>query len=234
MPDPAVMEVWALLQSRRDATNILREIVGDYALSIIGKPPDILFMLSFRLLVWTKVLFDMQRTYLQNVNPSTESLSRLVDPNTLFMTIRYILDIRFKVYNLRVGFSEEYLFQRRFIAGVLLSGLRALLLRGEGNYSARDIEDMQAQITVWQEAAQKFGLETAILDKCKYAVDTILSSIETGRKSDIKVDRPGCDILKLPDSEEPLVRDNKNDIFDPCVNMIALVSTARKNGPMFR
>jgi hypothetical protein len=207
MPDPGITEVWALLQSRRDTTNILREIMGDYTLSVIGKPAETVLTLSFRLFIWVKVLFDMQRTYSQNINPSPESVSRLVDPNTLFTTICHILDIRFRVYSRGMGVSEEYLSQRCFIGGVVLSGLRALLLRGEGSYTASEIEDMQAQISDWQKAARKYCLEMAILLKCHYTLDTILSSIETGQTSEIKVHRPACEILELPDSEEGLVRD---------------------------
>jgi hypothetical protein len=201
MATRAIVEVWSLLQSRRDTTNLLRELVGDYTLSVTGKPVQTILALSFRLLVWIKVIFDMQRTYSQNIDPSFESKSKLIDPSTLFATIRHIIDIQYRVYGRQAGVSEEYLSQRCFIAGVVLSGLRALLLR-EGSFPPDEVEDMRAHISEWRTKARRLYLEVSILDKCQYALDSMLSSEEAVGTSDILVHRPACDVLELPDSED--------------------------------
>jgi hypothetical protein len=51
VPNLEIMEVWALLQSRRDTTNIFREILSDYTVSVVGMPANTILARSFRLFV---------------------------------------------------------------------------------------------------------------------------------------------------------------------------------------
>src|SRR5215471_376792 len=87
-------KVWVHLQSRGNTTNILREILGELALRVDGKRPETVFELSLRFTAWIKVIFDMQRTYLQGTNLSAVPCGRLIPPSDLLTAIQKVVDIK--------------------------------------------------------------------------------------------------------------------------------------------
>jgi hypothetical protein len=83
----ALTRVWSHLQSRVDTSNILCEVLGEHALSTVGKPLEIVRDKSFTLVVCIKVIFNLQRTFAQSSNPSPASLSHLVPARVLLAAI---------------------------------------------------------------------------------------------------------------------------------------------------
>ncbi|KAH0542302.1 hypothetical protein FGG08_003329 [Glutinoglossum americanum] len=184
-------KVLMLLQPRIDASNILFEILGRYTLSVAGKPPEVVRALSFRVVVWIKAIFDLQRTCLQSAKQLSIFDTQLIHPCLLFAVIRKIVDIRSQVYG---GVSESEILEHRcFLAQAVLSGLRTLLLR-DGSFSATEISDIRRDVSHWQSTAH-VGLESAILEWCLNAIDHVRSALETTGHSSIC--RPACTIPKL-------------------------------------
>jgi hypothetical protein len=186
----ALAKVWIHLQPRLDTSNIIREILGQYALSVAGKQSEIVRALSFRFVVWMKVIFDMQRTYSQSAGPSTASIPYLVHPRLLFAAIYKIVDIRSQVYGDVSEVDSVYLEHRCFVAQVLLSGLRALLLR-KGEFSATEILGIRQEVSNW---VSHSSLEETVLKRCLDAITYIPSSPGASGRSNIH--KPACDILE--------------------------------------
>jgi hypothetical protein len=121
---------WTQLETRTDVDNILCELIGQNNLesSVLVTGSDELLNTSLRLIVFFKVIFDLQRTYLQCWRFSSES-PRLLQPRQLFLAIVYLLRSKSRIFCRSEDTSEQYVAKRSFIAQALVSGLRALWLR---------------------------------------------------------------------------------------------------------
>jgi hypothetical protein len=121
--------IWIQLEARTDIDNILRELIGQNSLeSSVLVNSDELLNSSLRLIVFVKVIFDLQRTYSQCSTPSSES-SHLLQPRQLLLAIIYLLRLKSTVFRRSEDTSTQYATQRSFLAQALVSGLRALWLR---------------------------------------------------------------------------------------------------------
>jgi hypothetical protein len=130
MSHQAFAAIWIQLQARTDIGNILRELIGQHSLesSVLVDNSDELLNSSLRLIVFVKVIFDLQRTYSQCSTPSSES-PRLLQPRQLFLALIYLLRLKSRVFCRSEDTSIQYATQRSFLAQALVSGIRALWLR---------------------------------------------------------------------------------------------------------
>ena len=122
--------VWSSLQLRPDIDHILRELIGRHALdaSLCGTDAQRLRTVSFQYVVSLKAIFDLQRTYLQSSNPKFESRSALLQHDLLFLAIMHLLGVKAESFSYRRDLPDHRKYCS-FLAQVLLSGLRTLLLQ---------------------------------------------------------------------------------------------------------
>lgn len=199
-PQQIVAKVWTLLQTRVDIESILRELLGHFTLSSVGgisSPAD-----SFDLLVWVKIILDLQRTYSQSSEPSLESISCLLPQRVLFTTIHHVLETRLQLYSPQRSMDQEHLAQRHFAARVLLSGLRALQLRGklDDSFALEGMGRVSARIQEWFVDAEGHASEQFILSKCRAA----LFQIRRGPGPDDVWHKPARGTCELRDQSKEL------------------------------
>jgi hypothetical protein len=187
--------IWAHLESRVDTGSIVREIIGQYELSIIGQEAQVVLNLSFRVQVWLKVIFDMQRSFLQSSNPSPESKSHLFHPQLLLSTLKFLVALREKICGPQTGAGGATLGFEFFLVRTLLSGLRALLLRRIA-FPPSDVADMELKVEHWR-SESTMDIERFIVGRCAEAI----SQIRTDRTTETP--RSDC---SLPDYAHGLVR----------------------------
>jgi len=130
MSHHAFAALWMQLETRTDINNILSELVGRNSLesSVLPDHSDDLLETTLGLSVILRVIFDLQRTYLQSPRPELQSLY-LLQPSQLLLAIVHLLRLKSRVfYHSRDRISEHFVAQRSFIAQTLVSSLRALWL----------------------------------------------------------------------------------------------------------
>jgi hypothetical protein len=201
-PQVGLVKVWILLQARVDTESIVREILGHFSLSTVGKTPSATLFFSF--FMWIKVIFDLQRTYSQSPEPTLESRSYLLPPSTLFTVVHHILERRIQVYPQGQCMDEKNIRQRYFVARALLSGLRALQLRaneGLPDISNDKIEKLRELVASWWTEAKGNPSEQFVLEKCQIAISNIIQRPE----ADSVWQKPACGICELRDSQKVLV-----------------------------
>jgi hypothetical protein len=127
MSHHAFATLWMQLERRKDIDNILSELVGRHSLegSVLPDDSDGLLNASLSVAVVLRVVFDLQRTYLQSPKPK---VSYLLQPRKLLAAIVFLLRTKSKISRLFEDRSEHCLIKRSFIAQTLVSGLRALWL----------------------------------------------------------------------------------------------------------
>jgi hypothetical protein len=203
-PSEGLVKIWILLQTRVDAESIVREILGHFSLSSVGRTPSAKLFFSF--FVWMKVIFDLQRTYSQSLEPSPESRSYLLSPLILFTILYHVLERRGQVYPQARCMDENHITQRYFVARVLFSGLRALQLRTEVNKNLPGISDEQIAklsdlVLSWWREAEGNPPEKFVLEKCL----TAISNIAQGPGPSSIWQKPACGYCELRDNKKVLV-----------------------------
>ncbi|OCL02328.1 hypothetical protein AOQ84DRAFT_304929 [Glonium stellatum] len=131
--------VFERLHGRHDIADILRDIIAQHALdsSLRLQEDSANNTESVCVIVWIKVIFDLQRTYLQACAGIDECppylLPCLLPSELVFSTIMYLIHVKSRLFPNQTNIiTREFAKQRYFIAQTLLSGLRLLLLRNEG------------------------------------------------------------------------------------------------------
>lgn len=205
--DHDLVQVWLLLQARVDNSSIVREILGHFALEVHSAPQ------SFSWFVWIKVIFDLQRTYSQAPSLSPESSSYLLPPRILFRTIHNVLVTRARTYLYQEDMAADELAQRYFAAQVLLSGIRALQLRGTWNdtFTQPEMERVRRLVENWLAETRKKSNEHFILMKCQ----TALWRISRGPQGNENWHKPACGLCDLRDNTESLVREPVPHSYNP-------------------
>jgi hypothetical protein len=137
MSHQLVAAVWEQL-GRHDVANIVREIVGQHAIDLALQWQDGLSNNTEQLIhavCWIKVIFDLQRTYLQGcagvANCDPYVVRYLIPPDLIFSTMMYLIQVKSKLFPSTAATIPAYSKHRYFIAKTLLSGIRVLLLRNE-------------------------------------------------------------------------------------------------------
>src|SRR4051812_12430499 len=102
MSYPALGRIWALLNTRRDVGNIVKELIGQHALEsseLEGEEnQDELLNVSFKYAIYVKVFFDLQRVYLGCSEPSQQSLSHLLPLRQLYLLITWLLRLKSRLF----------------------------------------------------------------------------------------------------------------------------------------
>ena len=182
--------IWVHLEARTDIDNVLREIIGQNSLeSSVSLNPDELLNSSVRLIIFVKVIFDLQRTYSQSSVPSTKS-PHLLQPRQLFLAIIYLLRLKSKVFCRSKDTSTEYVSQRSFLAQTLVSGLRALWLRRHA-FPVNDIELLSRTLDdAWK--GDKLNDLEKFLVKLQHNISKRLSDPSSSEMS-----RPACGQVQI-------------------------------------
>lgn len=199
MAPDVLPSVWVELQARIDICSVVREILGHFAIKSVGEAPSASDSFSF--IVWMKVIYDLQRTYLQSSDPSSETLSYLLPPRILFKTLRRVLEVRSQ---LRPAETQNYPAQqpRYFAAQTLLSGVRALQLRGisENSPDLEEVHAIEILIQKWVGETDE-ALEKFMLNKCHSG----LVLMRSGPVSSSFWNKPACNVCELRDNAKDLV-----------------------------
>jgi hypothetical protein len=198
MAPDGLVKVWILLQARLDISCVVREIVGHFTLLSVGNPSTNKEI--FKLFVWIKVIFDIQRTHLQAARPSNDSLSCLLPSRVLFDTIHHVLQTISQMNSQKQNTTTEFLEQRYFVARVLLSGLRALLLQDDDNFTAEELGAVSKLLQAWRGKAENMS-ERFMLTQCQNAIWCIYPPRRPG--SDLRA--PACSACDLCGSKAKLV-----------------------------
>lgn len=184
-------KVWIQLRSCANMSNVFREILGELALSVAGEKPDTTFELSLPFTVWIKAVFDLQHTYLLEGNSSDIPRGRLVSPSCLLAAIQKVVDIKQDADALRHKDQSQYPQQRYFMAQVVLSGLRVLLL-GNINLVSDGILTLETRLKAWETSAPQHSAEKFIMDKCVSAIESVHSSIGM---LELGLQKPACGLV---------------------------------------
>ncbi|KAH7372117.1 hypothetical protein BKA64DRAFT_263277 [Cadophora sp. MPI-SDFR-AT-0126] len=204
MSSDLLASIWSLLQARIDILSIVHEILGQFTL---GSQSVVSSQTAFSLLVWLKLIYDIQRSYSQSSNPSQDTLSFLLPPKILLDTISLVLQIRPGRLRTPSALSDKSLAQRCFAARVLLSGLRALQLRQKiGNDSSlSELKDTVTLIDTWWHEAEGVPTERFILRRCLEAWSQVQRGPQVGST------------WNLPAENTCQLRDYENGFYDPAI-----------------
>ena len=130
MSHHSLAAIWAQLEMRTDIYNILCEVIGRNDLECSSPLTDSADSSnsSLHLVVFFKVIFDLQRTYLQALKLSPEC-PYLLRPQQLLLAIVHLLRLKCRIYHRSDDTSDRYVAERSFVVQTLVSGLRAMWLR---------------------------------------------------------------------------------------------------------
>ena len=152
--------VFERLHSRHDIADVLRDIIAKHALdsSLLQLQENSASNTesSICVIVWIKVIFDLQRTYLQACTGVNECppylLPCLIPSELVFSTIMYLIQVKLRLFPNQTNIiTREFAKQRYFIAQTLLSGLRLLLLRNEGLHPQKKSLLQSTISAAWQQ-----------------------------------------------------------------------------------
>lgn len=197
--------VWSALQLRPDIDHILRELIGRHALdaSLCSTDGHRLRNVSFQYLVSLKAIFDLQRTYLQSSNPTFESRSALLQHDLLFRAIMHLLEVKVGSFSYQRDLPDHGKYCS-FVAQVLLSGLRALLLQKHSLSS----EDHKKLINRFDEVWKDEHLESVDHFVIKWLCRQIIQELPNDLENSIYA-KPACGFVNFPDFFDKLVRFSK-------------------------
>jgi hypothetical protein len=196
MSHQSFVAVWTQLETRTDVGNILCELIGQNSLesSVLDTGSDEFLNASLHLIVFFKVIFDLQRTYLQYLELSPES-PHLLQPRQLFLAIIYLLRTKSRVFRRSEDTSEQYVTKRSFIAQALVSGLRALWLR-KHSLSQDEITQLQSTFEEAWGGDKLNSLDSFLINKlCSGILDNLLQPSDPPSK----LSYPACREVSLRD-----------------------------------
>lgn len=196
-----VAAVWSVLCGRQDVDNVLREVIGSHFLnvSIARRDSSKLREAYVSHIVALRVIFDLQRTYLQSSPRSTESTSSVLPPDLLFSAVLHLLDVVVMGCITCSDLSNEGPYNR-LTAHAALAGLRTLLLR-QKSLTALEYDTLNSRFEEIYERGHWHGTKyTLMLRLCRQAIQKLASSTLEGRYAE-----PACCTASLPDFFSGLV-----------------------------
>lgn len=205
MSHKAVAAVWAGLQRRPDIDHILRELIGQYSLDLSLHRGDHhrLRDISYNHIVALKTIFDLQRTYLQSSHLSHESRSSLLHHDLLFAAIVHLLDLKAETHR----FPDHHSYCS-LLAQVLLSGLRALLLR-KRSLTSKDFDTLTNRFDeVWAGERLEDVTLFVVQSLCRRIIQEFFKDTPSSKYAS-----PACGIVHLPDFFHKLVRHQLSSSF---------------------
>ena len=198
-----IAAVWSILSGRQDVDTILRELIGTHFLTIsLARRDNSRLREAFLFhIVSLRVIFDLQRTYLQSAKRSTESTSSLLPQESLFSALLHLLDVIVTgcISCSELSSDEPY---NKLTSHTTLAGLRALLLHKTA-LNAREYDLLNSRFEEIYERGHWHGSGyTLTLRICRQAIQALASPIPEG-----KYGEPTCSEANLPDFFTGLVRD---------------------------
>jgi len=193
--------IWSTLQGRLDIEHTVQELIGHYYLEVSRCRSDQgrLRSSAFQHVVALRVIFDLQRTYLQASKLSFQSKASLLPPEILFSTITHLLEVKVSAFCADDGL-EDHAAYLSFIGQTQLSGLRALLLQDRSIPQNEYKKFLQRFEEVW-------GCET-LCDVDHFSIEILCRRIivELSDESEGKVfSIPACGVAQLQDFYSGLV-----------------------------
>lgn len=194
--------VWSALQLRPDIDHILRELIGRHTLdvSLCGTDGQRLRTVSFQYVVSIKAIFDLQRTYLQSSNPKFESRSALLQHDLLFLAIMHLLGVKAESFSYRRDLPDHRKYCS-FLAQVLLSGLRTLLLQRQCLSPEEHRMLLDRFDEVWKDEQLDSVDHFVIKWLCRQIIQELPKDL-----ADSMYAQPACGMVELPDFFDKLVR----------------------------
>ncbi|KAL2065947.1 hypothetical protein VTL71DRAFT_3617 [Oculimacula yallundae] len=165
--------VWILLQARVDIVSITREILGQLLLDLRSSDSS---APSYDFFVWMKVIFDLQRTYSQSLNPSSTTRCYMLPQELLFNTIEYTVHVRPGQQSRQSNLGKPDFARRFYASRVVLSGLRALQLRqkdAQPHIQESRLQKLYELVQSWSYDAEEYPAEHFILTQCQRAISHI-------------------------------------------------------------
>ncbi len=190
-----VAAVWSVLSGRQDIDNILREIIGAHFLNVSIARRDGLKLREAYVshVVALRVIFDLQRTYLQSSPRSTESTSSALPPELLFSAMLHLLDVVVMGCITCSDLSSEGLYNR-LTSHTVLAGLRTLLLR-QKSLTSLEYDTLNSRFEEIYDRGHWHGAKyTLMLRLCRKAIQKLAGSALEGRYAE-----PACCTASLPD-----------------------------------
>lgn len=196
-----IAAIWSVLAGRQDVDNILREIIGAHFLnvSIARRDSSKLREAYVSHVVAFRIMFDLQRTYLQSYPRTTESMSSTLPPELLFSAMLHLLDVIVMGCITCSDLSNEAPYNR-LTAHTALAGLRTLLLR-QKSLTALEYDTLNSRFEEIYERGHWHGTKyTLMLRLCRQAIQKLAGSSLEGRYAE-----PACCTANLPDFFNGLV-----------------------------
>ena len=196
-----VAAIWSVLAGRQDVDMILREIIGAHSLnvSIARRDSSKLREAYISHVVTLRVIFDLQRTYLQSSPRTTESKSSALPLELLFSAVLHLLDVIVLGCITCCDLSNEEPYSR-LTAHTALAGLRTLLLR-QKSLTALEYDTLNSRFEEIYERGHWYGAKyTLMLRLCRQAIQKLAGATLEGRYAE-----PACCTAHLPDFFNGLV-----------------------------
>lgn len=196
-----VAAVWVALSRRHDVDNILRELIGAHTLNVSSARRDNRKLRSAFLshVVTLKVIFDLQRAYLQSSVRGEESRLSALSHEILCPAVLHLLEVVVLSITSCPDLPNEAPYNR-LTAHATLSGLRALLLR-QGSLAVVEYNLLNSRFEEIYERGHWYGASyTLILRLCRQIIQTLANP-----SPDEMYYKPACGATALPDFTNPLV-----------------------------
>ena len=225
-PHEILAEIWKHLEKRLDIESLVQEIIGKHSLqtaSITSTSTNSqLCASSLHLFVTLKIIFDLQRAYLQSCEPDSRTRAYILELDQLRLTIQYLIHVKSQPCWCGNGNKngngkshvrpnnaqdQEYNGQLYFLAQTLVSGLRALWLHPQ-QLPLQQVSNLTKSFNAaWNDLPLDAGTSFLIDGLCR----RILQELDERPKSGLA--KPACEVLRLPDYELGLVSRIELDRF---------------------
>jgi len=196
-----VAAVWLALSGRPDVDNVLRELIGAHTLTVSSARRDNKRLRNSFLshVVTLRVIFDLQRAYLQSSIRSEESALWVLSPEIFYSAVLHLLDVVVSSITSCPDLSNEAPYNRLTVHGTL-SGLRALLLY-QKPLAVAEYNHLNSRFEEIYERGHWYGASyTLILHLCRQIIQTLASP-----SPDERFYKPACGAAILPDFTKSLV-----------------------------
>lgn len=194
--------LWSILYGREDIDSILLEAIGRHSLDVsIYRTNQLqLRKATTHHALTLKVIFDLQRTYLQSSSPSAESKASQLQHELLFSSVLHLLDVTTVAYSIDGG-PSAHAAQVSLFAQIILSALRALHLqrRALAQHEHRVLTQRFDDLFQNRRLSPADGFTVHIV--CR----KIIEEISPGAQSK-ETALPACGAAQLPDFFNKLVR----------------------------
>ena len=186
--------VWSVLYGREDINSILVEAIGSHSLEVSvyrGDPERLRKVIDHHILN-LKVIYDLQRTFLQSSPRKSKTLLSLLRREVLFSSIIHLLDVTAVAFSLPNG--SPSLVGGTLYAQTLLSALRALSLQ-DGVMKGDELDLLDRR---FEETFKKRHLDDLNSFTINSVCRKMIKDLFQGREPR-DISTPACGVTTLPD-----------------------------------